>query len=556
MPDLGMSPNKPLLRGGYLLHIDFRACGNSSQFRHEGWSGQEPSIVWAVGFRSSLALTIPSFGRPLVLEFEVELNRQIPMVIGQIVRVTVNGVSLGSAVIRSHTMVRCEFDPAIIGDSDSLDIEFGCPGFFRPSWLRPDPDDRPLSLGFIFLRTYTKNIMPAGSWCAPSEPGVPVTDIVPSPEAASAGTIVEPGMPAVYTFGPKGTAVPSLLCGWTDGESDFNWTNDLVSEIELPVLLLSGSYTLRVDVTPLVYGEDRPTQDLNVVLDGVLVGHFTLNQPTSLIIPLPRELTEGREILPLRFIAPNSCKPCDLGMSTDKRLLGFAFRRVAVSPLPPHLSGIETLHSEQAFSWRPQAVSRQFLTEDGASLRDSISIAFGEDATAVLRHFESLGDNCEFGIVQRKLSLEVFNLFRFGNTQLANLMVALTDDLVALNDAAAVTVELSHTPRREFIVSVPAYHLRWHTFTYENETDHKIGLARKRDQAWLPAQEILRRVASGKEDLCAKAATTAFGQPSGCGPARTQSPRSGDAALCRTRAGRPALGRGRSAAPWLDARIP
>ena len=66
---------------------------------------------------------------------------------------------------------------------------------------------------------------------------------------------------------------------------------------QLPVLLLSGSYTLRVDVTPLVYGEDRPTQDLNVVLDGVLVGHFTLNQPTSLIIPLPRELTEGREIL-------------------------------------------------------------------------------------------------------------------------------------------------------------------------------------------------------------------------------------------------------------------
>ena len=214
------------------------------------------------------------------------------------------------------------------------------------------------------------------------------------------------------------------------------------------------------------------------MLDGVLVGHFTLNQPTSLIIPLPRELTEGREILPLRFIAPNSCKPCDLGMSTDKRLLGFAFRRVAVSPLPPHLSGIETLHSEQAFSWRPQAVSRQFLTEDGASLRDSISIAFGEDATAVLRHFESLGDNCEFGIVQRKLSLEVFNLFRFGNTQLANLMVALTDDLVALNDAAAVTVELSHTPRREFIVSVPAYHLRWHTFTYENETDHKNSVLR------------------------------------------------------------------------------
>ena len=470
MPDLGVSPEKPPLRGGSLVHIDFSALGNSNRFRREGWSGQESSIVWAAGFRSSLVLPIRSFGRPLMLEFEVEPNRRLPTVSGQIVRVTVNGVGLGSAVIRSRAMVRCELDPAIIGDGDSLDIEFECPGFYRPCWLRPGADDRALSLAFIFLRVYTKDIMQAGSWCAPSAQGVPVIDVSPSP-AGAAETDGEPQVPAAYTFGPKGTAASLLEHGWCRGEGDFNWTTDVLSEIDLPIPLLSGSHVLRIDVTPLVSGERRPAQDLNVVLDGVLIGHFTLNQPTSLIIPLPRELTEGREIVPLRFIAPDSSRPCDLGLSGDKRLLGFAFRRLAVRPLPPHLSAIETLHAEQAAMWHPKAVSSRFLTEDSDSLRDAISTAFGEDATALLRHFESLGDNCEFGIVQRKLSLEVFNLLRFGNAQIANLMVALTDDLVALNDAAAVTADLNQARRREFVVSVPAYKLRWHTFMYENETD-------------------------------------------------------------------------------------
>ncbi len=470
MPDMGMSPDRLPLRGGSLVHIDFTVHGNSSRFRREGWSGQEPLFVWAVGFRSSLALTIPSFGRPLVLEFEVEPNRRLPTVTGQIVRVTVNGADLGSAVIRSRAMVRCELDPAIIGDGDSLAIAFECPGFYRPGWLRPGADDRPLSLAFTFVRVYTKDMMEAGPWCAPSAQGVPVIDVSPPP-AAAPGTAAGPGVTQVYTFGPAGTAAPFLERGWSRGEGDFNWTIERLSEIEVPVTPLSGCNVLRIDVTPLVSGEGRPTQDLNVVLDSVLIGHFTLNQPTSLVIPLPRELTEGREILPLRFITPDSSRPCDLGLSGDKRLLGFAFRRLAVSPLPPQLSAIGTLHAEQAAGWHPKAASSRFLTEDSASLRASIFTAFGEDATALLRHFESLGDNCEFGIVQRKLSLEVFNLLRFGNAQIANLMVALTDDLAALNDAAAVTAELNHAHRREFVVSVPAYKLRWHTFMYENETD-------------------------------------------------------------------------------------
>ena len=50
--------------GGSLINIDFSENGNSALFRRDGWSGQEHSVVWAVGPHSSLGLTIAGFGQP------------------------------------------------------------------------------------------------------------------------------------------------------------------------------------------------------------------------------------------------------------------------------------------------------------------------------------------------------------------------------------------------------------------------------------------------------------------------------------------------------------
>ncbi len=431
-------------------------------------------MVWAVGPRSSLSLTIPSFGQALVLEFEVIPCRHEQLPAGQLLRVCVNGMPIGSARLMRPAMVRCEIGQDMINDSGSLEIDFEFPAFYRPAWLRYAADSRPLSAAFRFLRVYTKDIMRPGPWCEPSDAEIPVVSLVPPlpGHARTAGA----APPVCYSFGLQGSAKPFLKAGWDPGESNFNWTAAHLSELDLPAPAMPGSYVMRIDVTPAVAPRVRPAQDLTVLLDGFVIGHFTIGQPSTLILPLPRELIEGRDFLPLQFVTPDASRPRDLGVSGDTRLLGFAFRHLALIPLPAHLAAIETIRAEQS-SLRPAiAVSDRFLTEDAAGLRDAIPSALGEDATSLLRHFESLGDNCEFGIVQRKLSLEVFNLLRFGNAQLANLIAGLTDDLTVLNDTSAVAVELNGAQRREFVVSVPAYKLRWHTFAYEDETDQELVL--------------------------------------------------------------------------------
>src|SRR5579862_4473664 len=94
--------------GGGLVIVDFSEQGNSAGFRDDGWSGQEPDRVWAVGPRCRLRVPLRSAGRPVVLEAEIGPHVAPPRVTGQIVRVVVNGVAAGGVRLNTRAMIRHE----------------------------------------------------------------------------------------------------------------------------------------------------------------------------------------------------------------------------------------------------------------------------------------------------------------------------------------------------------------------------------------------------------------------------------------------------------------
>jgi hypothetical protein len=116
---------------------------------------------------------------------------------------------------------------------------------------------------------------------------------------------------------------------------------------------------------------------------------------------------------------------------------------------------------------RPIAVSGQFLTDAAPALPASIAAALGTDIVTLLRGFESLGTDHEFGVVQRKLGLEVLNLFRFCEGSFAGLIRALIDDLNAATDPRQVTVEMNGAEHP--VLALPSYDLRWPAFDAEND---------------------------------------------------------------------------------------
>jgi hypothetical protein len=96
----------------------------------------------------------------------------------------------------------------------------------------------------------------------------------------------------------------------------------------------------------------------------------------------------------------------------------------------------------------------------------------------LMMEFESLGDNCEFGLVQRGAGAEPLGLFRFAginspvDVRLERLVAALDGELAGLGSPENVSVELAGAEgRREFMVRESAYDLLYHTFLREGEIE-------------------------------------------------------------------------------------
>lgn len=78
--------------------------------------------------------------------------------------------------------------------------------------------------------------------------------------------------------------------------------------------------------------------------------------------------------------------------------------------------------------------------------------------------FESIGDTCEFGIVQRRFGAEPISLLRWASTTPANLVKALDSKFDGVGDAEHTIIAASHG---EYISRDKRYHMFAHTFTPE-----------------------------------------------------------------------------------------
>jgi hypothetical protein len=92
--------------------------------------------------------------------------------------------------------------------------------------------------------------------------------------------------------------------------------------------------------------------------------------------------------------------------------------------------------------------------------------------------FESLGENCEFGLVQRRNGVEPIGLFRFASAPLPLLMNALAARFAGMGDAANLMVEVTANGR-EYMVFEKRYQFRYHAWVAVGEKTPEEVLARE-----------------------------------------------------------------------------
>jgi capsular polysaccharide biosynthesis protein len=122
----------------------------------------------------------------------------------------------------------------------------------------------------------------------------------------------------------------------------------------------------------------------------------------------------------------------------------------------------------------------------------------------LMMEFESLGDNCEFGLIQRTVGADPLSLLRFAGfflppeIRLETLLSALQQRFQGLG--APETIELTTAgERHEFVVRETRYKLMYHTFKHEGEIDpDKLRQSESRRLGFL-RRKLFDDLASGEK---------------------------------------------------------
>ncbi|MGC8468379.1 MAG: hypothetical protein ACP5NI_00600 [Acetobacteraceae bacterium] len=116
--------------------------------------------------------------------------------------------------------------------------------------------------------------------------------------------------------------------------------------------------------------------------------------------------------------------------------------------------------------------------------------------------FESLGENCEFGLFQRYMGAEPLGFFRFNSTRLAALRAVLANRFADIAAPGRVRIEM--TAGREFLVKIAPEEFSYHTFIREGEMAAEDLLARERQRIAFLARKFLEELEAGEKILVRK----------------------------------------------------
>jgi hypothetical protein len=265
---------------------------------------------------------------------------------------------------------------------------------------------------------------------------------------------------ATFLFGSGGNTGPLLGDGWSFPEEGFTWAVGHQSRLRIPVIASPGrSLVLELELFALIIPGARLFQRLSVYADKILIGTAVITDPAVVAFILP-EAAVQRGMLDLILLHPDAAAPVAHGVGTDTRRLALAVNALRLWSLPPQSES----QLAPARLWRP------LLTEPAADRDNIIEAACGLGPADTVKQFESLGQNCEFGLMQRGVGAEPLGLLRFAGLILPDLLSGLETAFAGVENADHI--ELSEgllNGREEFMARAMKHGVRFHTNVFRDE---------------------------------------------------------------------------------------
>jgi hypothetical protein len=239
------------------------------------------------------------------------------------------------------------------------------------------------------------------------------------------------------TFGTGGNEANYLGNGWSGDEPGSRWMVGQGSEVWLEHPGQGHDLILDMDIATMQLPEGSKAQRLVVGARNRGVAQIAVPHGGAIGFHIPAALIAAPGPVRLLFIHPDFRRPMDVGGGTDDRQLAFSVQSLRVFrilPRPPHEPSPQLPHDQ------------------------------------MIMRFESLGDNCEFGLVQRVMGAEPLGLLRFSYIELRQLLRGLRCGFDRLGDPDTTEISIFGVDK-EIVVSESLYGMTYHTYQYESQID-------------------------------------------------------------------------------------
>jgi hypothetical protein len=296
-------------------------------------------------------------------------------------------------------------------------------------------------------------------------------------------------------FGTTGNSLAYLGGGWARSEPEFTWCLGAESHIMLPRLEPAEEYIITLDVVPFVHAPELPSQRLIVSVNDAVVGSSTLFRPTLLGYRISRAMLNASERVLITLQHPDAARPRDFSENGDERDLSFSmfeFRLYRVTDAPDARAKLP-----QGLMLGP---GREWVQARGHSdIADWATKRTGLTIPQIAMRFESLGENCEFGLFQRRCDSEPLGLLRFSSTFMRNLIRGIENGFEGLGAIEDIDPRLEGGARKEYMIHEKKFGLVYHTFVYEGQ--RSIWLMREQEAARLKflLRKFMEELAAGEK---------------------------------------------------------
>ena len=231
-------------------------------------------------------------------------------------------------------------------------------------------------------------------------------------------------------FGHGEVGFRCLGQGWSFVEDGHVWAVGRRSTLVMPTLLWCPTgYVMTIEAEPFIV--PGHTQVLQLFFNGTDLGKHEVIKHVPIVIPVSAELINRRGRKELVIEASYAISPASIGRGSDERELSFSLGSLLLTA---------NLHTPDLLEPPIPGLSDQ----------------------SMMMGFESLGDDCEFGFVQRAFQANPISLLRFGGIVLHRLHEALDCEFDGIDDPENLSIRV-HEPG-EYMISNDRYRYFYHTF--------------------------------------------------------------------------------------------